>query len=165
MKFSPINTARLSIRRLNASDANTLSRYRSIPEVARFQSWTEYSVQQAQELILQIDKSSPDVKGEWFQFGIELNATGELIGDIGFLNTDELGKSWLGFTLDSKYWKQGLAIEAVAAVLAFYTNIGISTFWASTDPTNIASQNLLEKLGFVLFENKPDDSIYKKTTF
>ena len=107
LKFLPINTARLSIRRLTAIDANPLSRYRSIPEVARFQSWKQYSVLEAQELIIQIEKSEPDEKGKWFQFGIELIETGELIGDIGFLNTDELGKSWLGFTLDSKYWKQG----------------------------------------------------------
>jgi len=150
------------IRRLHADDAITLARYRSIPEVARFQSWPDCSLQQAQDLIAEMDESSPAVTGKWFQFGIELKETGALIGDIGFLNTDESGKSWIGFTLDSQYWRRGLATEAVGAILAFYSTIGITTIWASTDPANTASQKVLKKLGFVLFESDPEDSIYKK---
>lgn len=162
MNFLTIKTERLSIRCLYLDDAKALSSYRSKPEVARFQSWTEYSIHQAQELIAEMDKSAPDVKGKWFQFGIELSNCGELIGDIGFLNTDEFGKSWLGFTLDSKHWKQGLAKEAVDAVLTYYSSVGVTTFWASIDLSNTSSKKLLEKLGFVLVENTPDESIFRK---
>ena len=109
-----------------------------------------------------MDESFPAATGKWFQFGIELKETGALIGDIGFLNTDEVGKSWIGFTLDSQYWRRGLATEAVGAVLAFYSTFGITTIWASTDPANTASQRVLEKLGFVLYESYAEDAIYRK---
>lgn len=139
-----------------------MSRYRSLPEVARFQSWSECTLQQAEDLISEMEQSSPAVAGRWFQFGIELTESGTLIGDIGFLNMDEAGKCWVGFTLNSAYWGRGLAAEAVTAVLAYYSEIGISTFWASTEPANTPSRRLLEKLGFALVDDRSDDSIYQK---
>jgi RimJ/RimL family protein N-acetyltransferase len=38
--FDRLLTARLVIRRFTASDAVPFARYRSIPEVARYQSWS-----------------------------------------------------------------------------------------------------------------------------
>ncbi|RYZ63358.1 MAG: N-acetyltransferase [Proteobacteria bacterium] len=65
-------------------------------------------------------------RGKWFQFAVELISESDLIGDIGFLNTDDEGRSWIGFTIDPKYWNQGYAAEAVVAVLNYYRDIGIS---------------------------------------
>lgn len=161
MTFLTIKTQRLSIRGLLPDDANMISNYRSLPEVAQFQSWTEYPVKKAEELIADMINASPEIKGQWFQFGIELNEKKELIGDIGFLNTDESGKSWIGFTLNSAYWNKGLANEAVSAVLDFYKELGTSQFFASTDPLNVSSKKLLEKLGFSLIEAHPDDLIFQ----
>jgi len=103
MKFDQIRTDRLVIRRLRIEDAKQISRYRSIPEVAEFQSWSEYSEEEAIELVEQTRGSEPDVEGKWFQFGVEDPETAVLIGDIGVLNSDEDGRSWIGFTLDSSY--------------------------------------------------------------
>jgi RimJ/RimL family protein N-acetyltransferase len=162
MTSLPIQTERLLIRRLRTDDAAALSRYRSIPDVARYQDWPNYSLEQAIALIAMMEQSSPEVTGEWFQFGIELRETGELIGDIGFLNTDADGRSWVGFTLDQRYWGLGLAREAVSTVLDYYGSIGIATVWASTDPANVASRTLLKRLGFTLVEETTGDSIYRK---
>jgi RimJ/RimL family protein N-acetyltransferase len=135
--------------------------YRSRPEVSRYQSWDSYSIQQAKELIALMEHSSPEVKGEWYQFGVELAETGQLIGDVGVLNTDAEGKCWIGFTLDPAYWNRGLASEAVGAVLSFYTSIGISVIHASTDPLNAPSRKMLERLGFSLVELTEADAIYR----
>ncbi len=162
MKFNFIKTERLTIRRLKIEDAKAISIYRSAPEVAEFQSWENYSKPEAIKLIEKLKNSNPTNKGEWFQFGIEHSKTGELLGDIGFLNEDKNGKSWIGFTLDSKYWQQGFAHEAVSEILSYYLQIGASDVWASIDPVNISSKKLLEKLGFGLNESKPDDLIFNK---
>jgi RimJ/RimL family protein N-acetyltransferase len=133
-----------------------------MPDVARYQDWPSYSPEQAIALITMMEQSSPKVTGEWFQFGIALRETRELIGDVGFLNTDAAGKSWIGFTLDQRYWGRGLAREAVSAILDHYAAIGIATVWASTDPANLASRRLLERLGFAFVEETSSDSIYMK---
>ena len=109
-----------------------------------------------------MSEADPSLKAQWFQFGIELISEKELIGDIGFLNTDKNGKSWLGFTLDSSFWNQGYASEAVGAVIGYYAELGISEIWASTDPENKSAAKLLGHLGFTLQESKPDDLILKK---
>lgn len=134
-----------------------------MPDVARYQDWPSYSLEQAIVLIEAMEKSSPGVTGEWFQFGIELCETAELIGDIGFLNTDPDGKCWIGFTLDQRYWGRGLASEAVSAVLEYYATLGIATVWASTDPLNAPSRKLLKRLGFALIEESTNDAIYCKS--
>lgn len=162
MKIIKIETTRLIIRNLASTDALDISTYRSFSEVALFQSWDQYTLQQAQELITQMENAAPEIEGQWYQFAIELKQTGELIGDIGFLNTDELKRSWVGFTLTPKYWHQGYASEAVSAVLEYYFKIGLSEFWASTDPQNNSSKKLLEKLGFILIESHHDDFIFHK---
>lgn len=101
MNFKVIKTSRLFIRRLKIEDPETFAHYRSLPEVARFQA--SYSLDQANGLILEMSKSDPAGLGKWFQFAIELISEDRLIGDIGFLNSDENGKSWIGFTLDPSY--------------------------------------------------------------
>lgn len=161
MTFTPIRTPRLIIRPLRPSDAETLAAYRSCPEVAQFQSWDTYSIQQSRDLIDLMQHSAPAVRGGWYQFGVELAETGQLIGDIGVMNTDAEGKSWIGFTLDPKYWKRGLAGEAVGALLRHYAQMGISEVWASTDPQNVASRRLLARLGFSLEADAPTDAIYR----
>ncbi|MES2803215.1 MAG: GNAT family N-acetyltransferase [Bdellovibrionota bacterium] len=162
MAFDSFSSKRLVVRRLLPEDAETISFYRSLPEVSKFQSWEQYSTQKASDLISEMKTSDPSVAGKWFQFGISLKATGELIGDIGFLNTDEHQKSWIGFTLSSTHWGNGYAIEAVEAVLSYYSSLEISKIWASTDPQNHSSAKLLKKLGFSLLESKPEDHIYFK---
>lgn len=159
--FTPIRTKRLLIRRLRPDDAEALSGYRSRPEVSRYQSWATFSFQQAQDLVGLMEHSSPEVEGDWFQFGIELVETGQLIGDIGLLNTDAEGKSWIGFTLDPKHWRRGFAGEAVGAVLDYYAHMGILEVWASTVPQNEASRRLLERLGFSLEEETQTDAVYR----
>ena len=160
MKFDSISTQRLVIRRLVNDDAEIISFYRSLPEVSQFQSWQQYSLQQASELISEMKMSDPSDVGKWFQFGISLKINDELIGDIGFLNTDEQQKSWIGFTLNSEHWGNGYALEAVEAVLTYYCHLGIYKVWASIDPQNHSSAKLLKKLGFSLLESKPEDHIY-----
>jgi RimJ/RimL family protein N-acetyltransferase len=160
MKFETLNTERLKIRRLSLKDAKDISHYRSLPEVSEFQSWTEYSTEKALELIQGMENSDPSIQEKWFQFGVALKNSNELIGDIGFLNTDSEKKSWIGFTLNSKYWGQGYALEAVKEVLNYYSKIGITEVWASTDPNNHSSKKLLKKLNFKLVEEKPNDHIF-----
>lgn len=154
-------TERLEIRNLNLHDAQTISSYRSKEEVAKYQSWGKYSIEDSKKLIQEMLNTKPSYKGVWYQFGIELISEKKLIGDIGFLNTDNEGKSWIGFTLDSDFWKKGYAYEAITEILKFYQELGIKSVWASIDPDNSPSKKLLEKLKFQIKDIEPDDTIFQ----
>lgn len=158
MRFKNIQTQRLTIRRLELKDAEAFSHYRSHADVAKYQS--AYSIEKTRALILEMQTTEPSVKGRWFQFAIELQLDGKIIGDIGFFNTDENEKSWIGFTLNPKYWHNGYAKEAVSAVLNFYRENGISDVWAATDPLNESSMHLLKRLGFKQMQVSIDELIF-----
>jgi [ribosomal protein S5]-alanine N-acetyltransferase len=162
MKFDRIKTERLIVRRLLSSDAEAMATIRSHSEVMRFQS--SFSKGKAEDLIEKMTLADPSIRGQWFQFAIELEVDHCLIGDLGFLNTDENGKSWIGFTLDPRHWNQGYALEAVRAILGYYGDLGITEIWASTDPKNESSMKLLRKVGFQLMESKPEDMIFRHGT-
>jgi RimJ/RimL family protein N-acetyltransferase len=158
MTFSSLSTERLVVRRLSAFDAEALCTYRGHSLVAKFQSaWT---LQQVEQLIQQMAASDPSAKGEWFQFAVELKSENRLIGDVGFLNHDKDGRSWIGFTLDPAYWHFGYAGEAVKAVISYYRQLGITEIWAATANDNLPSMKLLRSVGFSLIEAKTDETLF-----
>src|SRR5262249_11105878 len=155
MRFSFLETERLLIRRLDAADACAVAAYRAHPNVSRFQSaWTPA---EGAELIQGLRESGPSERGKVVQFAIELKSEKQLIGDVGFFHGDGNGKSWIGYTVDPRYWHNGYAREAVLAVIAHYRRLDVSAIYASTDPENEASMKLLKAIGFTLVEKKPDD--------
>lgn len=159
MKFESIETPRLKIRRIQINDAFEFSHYRSLPLVSRYQS--SFSLERAVALAEDLQNSEPSVTGKWFQFAVTLRNDEKLIGDIGFKNTDEDGKSWIGYTLHPDYWHQGYAREAVLAVIDYYKLLGITNIWAATAVSNENSMKLLRSVGFTLHESKPDEWIFR----
>lgn len=148
--FQQIETPRLVIRRFRERDAPELSAYRSDPQVARYQSWTDLSPQAALDFIGSLQASEPGTAGEWFQFAVQFKASAALIGDIG-LRTDqhEPAVGEIGFTLARPFQGQGYAREAVQAVLDYcFETLNMHRIIALTDTRNQASIRLLERLGF-----------------
>ena len=96
--FRTTETERLTIRRLRDDDLETLTTYRNLPEVAWMQLWNGYTAEEARELINDCKVTEPFTAGGWFQFGVALKATDELIGDL-YLKMDEAGKqAEIGYT-------------------------------------------------------------------
>jgi ribosomal-protein-alanine N-acetyltransferase len=71
-------------------------------------------------------------------------------GDAGFHGQpDENGRVELGYMVLSPYRRQGLAAEAVRALLAWaVAEQGVTRFQACINPGNTPSVNLIRKLGF-----------------
>lgn len=60
----------------------------------------------------------------------------------------------IGYSIERRYWGQGLATEMVEALVAYgFTTPDISAIVAITELPNIASQRVLEKAGFIRGEN------------
>jgi RimJ/RimL family protein N-acetyltransferase len=144
-----LRTPRLRLRPLTLDDVPALAAYRDDPEVARYQSWDRYSEADAHELILDVRHRQPGTAGEWFQWGVELLADGAMIGDCGLKTRgDDPRQGEIGYTLARARQGQGLASEAVRAVLdlAFH-RLELHRVSASIDADNHRSVALLERLG------------------
>ena len=67
----PLTSSRLILRPFEASDAQPFARYRSDPEVARYQSWdTPYTLAQAERFVAEMRASTPGIPGEWYQLAL-----------------------------------------------------------------------------------------------
>jgi RimJ/RimL family protein N-acetyltransferase len=148
--FLSLRTPRLLLRPLHTSDTASLVAYRSLPEVARYQSWDSYTFADAEALIAKLLNVIPNTPGTWFQLGIEEQATGELIGDCGLhFRGDEPQQVELGITLAPSRQKCGYATEALRAVLEYlFEMLGKHRVSAVTDVENQTAANLLRRLGF-----------------
>jgi RimJ/RimL family protein N-acetyltransferase len=147
-EFHHVETPRLVLRRLRDEDLPALVAYRSDPEVARYQSWSDYDAKRGRELIEMMRTRQPGEPG-WFQFAIALKDTNQLVGDSGF-RVDEadprLGE--LGFTLAPAHQGWGLGTEAVRGVLDYaFTTLGLHRVMAVTDALNVSAAKVLERVG------------------
>jgi RimJ/RimL family protein N-acetyltransferase len=147
-QFEFLSTERTLIRRLRDEDLHALVAYRSLPEVCRMQLWDSYDLEKGRKLIEGMDGLEPFTPGDSFQFGVELRATGGLIGDLYF-KLEESGKqAEIGYTFDPKFQGQGLATEAVRALVDFaFREKGLHRIYGITDPRNTPSIKLMTRLG------------------
>lgn len=142
-----VRTERLGLRRFTTADAEAFAAYRSVPEVARYQSWdAPLSLADALELVEAFGQGDPAGPG-WFQYAIDLD--GVLIGDLGLNLHDNLRQAELGFTLAPAYQGNGYATEAVRGLLDhLFIERNLHRVSAECDARNTASARLLERVGF-----------------
>lgn len=149
ISFSPLESARLILRRFADRDLAPFLAYLNDPEVARYQSWETYTEQQAQETIDKQKELVPAVPGRWFTFALELKETGALVGHVALsVKTEERQQAEIGFTLAREYHGKGLGFEAAARVLDYvFADLKLHRVTAITDCENTRSIALLERLG------------------
>jgi RimJ/RimL family protein N-acetyltransferase len=141
---------RLRLRRLRLDDAAAICAYRSLPEVARFQSWTSFTPDDAARLIADQARTAPNAPGTWLQLALTTLDEGTIVGDCGihFL-AEDARQVELGITLSPAYQGRGLAAEALASVLRYvFDALGKHRARAVTDAQNHAAANLFGRLGF-----------------
>lgn len=156
----PILTPLLTIEPLQQRDLAAFVEYRKDPEIARFQSWdTDYSNQQAVELIEgQIGVVFPELD-QWLQLAIRLQGNKNIVGDLAIHNLGK-AKMEIGFTVSRPFQRRGLAREAVAALIDFLEReFGTRELIATPDSRNTSSIKLLESLGF---SEKPELSWWEE---
>jgi RimJ/RimL family protein N-acetyltransferase len=148
--FERLTTVRLALRRFRSADIQTFAAYRGDPEIARFQSWENFTPAHARAFIDWIGGQHPDTPGEWFQFAIELTATGAMIGDCALhAFVDKRDEVEVGFTLAQAHQGCGYATEAVGGLLDYaFGALAKACAIAITDVRNTASIAVLERLGF-----------------
>ena len=143
-------TERLLARPFALSDATAFAAYRSDPDVARYQSWSDYTLADAEELVASLQGEEPGVPGEWFQIALASRADQLLVGDLAFhIDADEPRQAEIGFTLAPGQQGRGYGTEAVTALLDWaFPTFGLHRVVAIADVLNAGSVALLERVGF-----------------
>ncbi len=143
-----LKTHRLTIRALSEADLDTFTHYRAQSEIAKFQSWSDFTYSDALGLFQKMDYTSFGKIGEWYQLAITDSNSDLLLGDLAihFIDDDQIE---IGFTIALEHQNKGIAKEAVTGLLDYLFNtLNKHRIIATTDTRNIASYRLLESLGF-----------------
>jgi aminoglycoside 6'-N-acetyltransferase len=151
--FAGLTATRVALRRFRPGDAGAFARYRSVPEVARYQNWdAPYPAAAGEDFVREMMTRHPDTPGEWFQFAVVLRATGELIGDCAAGPHDgDARQAEIGFTIAPRHQGRGFATEAVRLLLDYlFGSRGKHRVVAYCDARNAASAGVLERLGMRL---------------
>lgn len=152
VNFLPHQTERLILRRFTAGDIDPFLSYRCDPQVARYQSWSVLSYDEAQSFIDEMNAAVIGIPGEWFQIAIARRKSNLLIGDIGIqIDANEPETVEIGITLDRKAQGKGYAQEAIQAMIGLLFESGkITKIVGITDIRNQPSIQLLTRIGMSL---------------
>jgi len=149
-----ISTGRLDLILFTpkALDAVLSGRASSIEGVALPAGWVRSS---ERVLRRRLDQVSRDPEcAHWLLRAMVRRETREFVGRIGFHGTpgaNALGAVdavELGYTVESKFRRQGFAEEAIRGMMDWAQTQSVSRFMASISPTNTPSLALAAKLGF-----------------
>ena len=152
ISFLPHVTERLILRRFTDADLDRFYSYRQDPDVARYQSWSDLSYNEAKSFIDNMHNAAIGIPGEWFQIAIAHKLSNVLIGDIGMhVDIDDPKRMEIGFTLSAQEQGKGYAQEAVQALIDRFFELGtITKIVGITDMRNQPSINLLKRVGMTL---------------
>lgn len=152
--FEPILTERLRLRRSRAEDAETISAYRSDPEVHRYQGWERLDPEGIGSEIEEMARRAPGAPGGWVQLSVEELESGRLVGDVGLSPADEEpGVIKVGYTIAPAFQGRGYATEAVGALVAYaFDTLEADIVRAYASAQNAPSVRVAEKVGMRLVE-------------
>jgi len=86
-------------------------------------------------------------------FSVILKETGELIGDCGLEQMDDMNAAELGYDFRSDFWNQGYATEAASAVRDYaFDGLHLPHLISLIRVGNLASKRVAEKVGMTLVE-------------
>lgn len=157
-------TERLILRHWREDDAEALYKYASDSRVSELALWPRHtSVEMSLEVIRKFFAPDPHC------FAIILKETGEPVGCIGLVpqgaEHHPVARAELeaGYWIGYPYWGQGLATEALSALIEYCrSTLDLHSILITTDLRNTASQQVALKCGFRFIEDYEYDGIASK---
>jgi len=144
-----LETERLILRRFTAEDAAAMfANWANDPEVAQYVLWEPHgTVEVTQQLLA--DWVASYEKPDFYQWGMELKETGELIGGISSVHAqDDIKMTEIGYCIGKAWWRKGYTSEALTRLLQFFfEGVGLNRVESRFDPRNLGSGKVMEKAG------------------
>ncbi len=150
MALIELRSPRLLLRRLQNDDLAALCAYRSLSEVARFQDWNPFRLEDGARFIAEQSSQEENVPGTWLQLAIVRKDNGEMIGDCGLhFRRADVSQMELGITLAPSQQGHGYATEALGRVIDHaFAGLKKRRITAVTDAENVRAAALFYRLGF-----------------
>jgi len=155
--LTPVNTKRLALRQSTKKDCKSVFNLRSNPLVIQYIK--RPPAKNMEEAIAFIEKITRNIaQGKSLYWAIAFKEDPQMIGSICLWNFSEDRKTAeLGYDLLPEYHQQGIMSESVEAILKFgFEELQLQYIEAYTHRDNLASINLLLKMGFHLLVDKKD---------
>lgn len=145
MRETPVlESERLRLRPRVVDDADALFPNYADPE---FMHWWSSAPHESVEQT-RADFSRPP--GEWRCWAITRKGDDTAIGFVAACEKRQGNVTELGYMVSRDHWRTGIAREAVSRVIDQIFDEGQRRVFADTDPENMASRGLLERMGFKL---------------
>lgn len=154
-----IQSTRLLLREIQASDAPAIFNYRSDAVSNQYQGWIPERLEEVDDFIENKIAKEFNQIDTWFQLAIVAKESKELIGDLGlhFLENQIVE---VGASINKAHQGKGYATEALESIIEFlFSQVDKQKIKASVDPRNLASIAMIEKLEF------KKEAHYKKSFF
>lgn len=148
--FKNLETERLLLRRVAASDIKEIRELRGNPETMKFIPRPLVTTdEEALEHFKMIDEKIENNTG--INWAITLKGNPKLIGIIGHYRIQpENHRCEIGYMILPQYNGQGIVTEAIKAVLEYgFDDLKMHSIEAVIDPENFASERVLIKNGLV----------------
>lgn len=142
---------RVSLRPYRDDDADALFALYGDPEVTRW--WSHEPWTDKQQVVAYFERMLRDRESsEFYPWAITSNANDGLIGTVALYDIDHTHRrGMIGYSLSPSAQGHGYAHEALRLMIGFaWTSLDLHRLEADTDPENIPSRRLLEKLGFAI---------------
>lgn len=159
--FYEIKTDRLVLRPLNIADLETVHVYASDEENTTYMCWLpNNTVEETAQFLIRVTDEWKKDNPSFYEFAIVLD--GLQIGAISIYLDDTRKIGELGWIVNKRFWKKGIASEAAIAIRDFAINtLKVSKIIANCDWRNIGSYRLMSKIGLTL-ENDNGVRTYSK---
>lgn len=156
-----LETKRLILDGWRMGDAKDLFEYAQNPNVGPKAGWAAHkSVRESRHRIRTVFKPERTwkimLKTPERMSGIAPGSKseyGKAIGSIGLtpdVKRPDIKCRELGYSLAEKYWGRGIMTEAAREIIRYgFEELRLDMISITTDPTNIRSQHVINKLGFV----------------
>ena len=148
-----LETDRLLLRPLVASDADAIYALRSDAEIMRYIREPQNRRETENWIRLVSSRWQKDKLGFC---GVVEKKTGVLTGWCGVWHLAETDEVEIGYAIAKEFWRRGFATEAAEVLLEYaFAQIKPDKITAVAEPGNTASRRVMEKLGmkFVRIDN------------
>ena len=145
-------TSRLELRRLTLADAEQMyAHWAADREVTRFLTWPPHATVDVTRGVLE-EWVAGYASDDFYQWGIVLNKTSELVGTISVVSIDDdVDAVEIGYCLGRAWWSKGIMTEALHRILIFlFETVGFHRVALCHDVQNPASGRVMEKCGLRL---------------
>ena len=140
-----ITTERLTLKPLGMQYLETVHAYASDIENTRFMMFLPNdTIEETIEFLTYVEEEWKKERPDAYEFAILMD--GKQVGAVSLTLEEDVGE--LGWIVNRKYWRQGIAYEAAKALVEYAkAELGVAHFIAHCDAENAGSYKTMEKLG------------------